>query len=132
MTIDLHHVHIFASDIAATIAWWRRHMNAQILLDQQLAGTRNVLLAIGTGRLNIYDKAPRDQARGAIHHIGVRVGNLRDVWRRLQADGLSSPNGLREQEGWRYVMVAAPDNILVELFEFDDPSAGCNIDGPIG
>ena len=132
MTIDLHHVHIFASDITATIAWWCRYMNARILLDQPLAGTRNVLLAIGTGRLNIYDQAPKNQASGAIHHIGVRIRNLRDVWQRLQADGLSSPNGLREHDGWCYVMVAAPDNILVELFEFDDPSAGCNIDGAIG
>lgn len=132
MTIDLHHVHILASDITATIAWWCRYMNARVLFDQELAGARNVMLAIGTGRLNIYDQAPKDRARGPIHHIGLRVTNLRHVWKRLQEDDLASPNGLREHEGWRYVMVAAPDNILVELFEFDDPSAPINTDGAIG
>jgi hypothetical protein len=56
---------------------------------------------------------------------------LRGVWQRLQAEGLTSRHGLREQDGWRYVMVAAPDGILLELFEFDDPSAPVNLNGPI-
>jgi hypothetical protein len=49
----------------------------------------------------------------------------------LQAEGLTSRHGLREQDGWRYVMIAAPDGILLELFEFDDPSAPVNLTGPI-
>jgi hypothetical protein len=63
--------------------------------------------------------------------VGVKVENLRVVWNRLQAQGVTSPNGLREQNGWRYVMVAAPDDILVELFEFDDPRAAANIGGRV-
>jgi Glyoxalase/Bleomycin resistance protein/Dioxygenase superfamily len=88
-----------------------------------------MFLAVGTGRLHIYDQAPRDRGRGAIHHLGIKVGNLRDVWRGLQAQGVTSPNGLREQEGWRYVMISAPDGVLLELFEFDDPSAPANVSG---
>jgi len=90
------------------------------------------VLAVGTGRLNIYDQAPRDRGRGAVHHLGVKVANLRDVWPRLQAQGITSPHGLREQDGWRYVMISAPDGILVELFEFDDPSAPANADPGAG
>jgi len=126
--VDLHHTHIFASDIDRTIAWWQRHLGARILFDGENAGSRNVMLGIGRGRLNLYDQAPRDQGRGVVHHVGVRVSDLRDVWARLQTDGITSPNGLREQDGWRYVMVAAPDNLLIELFEFDDPIAPFNID----
>ena len=126
--MDLHHTHIFASDIDRTIAWWRRHLGARILFDGENAGSRNVMLGIGRGRLNIYDQPPRDQGRGAVHHIGVRVKDLRTVWARLRAEGIASPNGLREHDGWRYVMIAAPDNLLVELFEFDDPTAPFNID----
>ena len=129
MSLDLHHVHLFASNIDATIEWWCRHMRAKVLFDNELAGARNVFLAVGTGRVHIYDQAPRDRGRGAIHHLGIKVGNLREVWRGLQAQGVTSPNGLREQEGWRYVMISAPDGVLLELFEFDDPSAPANVRG---
>ena len=128
-TLDLHHAHIFASDIDVTIAWWQRHLGARILFDGENAGARNVMLGVGRGRLNLYDQPPRDNARGVVHHLGIRVNGLRDVWARLQADGVTSPNGLREQDAWRYVMIAAPDNLLLELFEFDDPTAPFNIDG---
>ena len=122
MTIDLHHAHLFASDIDATISWWTRHLGARVLFDGQLAGARNVFLGLGTGRIHVYDQPPRDQGRGAIHHLGLKVCGLRQVWRRLEAAGVASRQGLREHEGWRYVMIAAPDNVLLELFEFDDPS----------
>ena len=124
--MDLHHVHIFASNIGATIAWWSEHMGARVLNDAMLAGSRNVLLGVGSGRINIYDQPPRDSGRGAVHHLGVRVDDLRTEWERLQAAGLTSPGGLREHDGWRYVMVQAPDGVLVELFEFDDAGSVFN------
>lgn len=127
--MDLHHTHIFASDIDWTIAWWKRHLKARVLFDGENAGARNVMLGVGRGRLNLYDQPPRDSGRGVVHHLGIRVNNLGEVWERLQADGIASPNGLREQDGWRYVMIAAPDNLLLELFEFDDPAAPFNVDG---
>jgi catechol 2,3-dioxygenase-like lactoylglutathione lyase family enzyme len=127
--MDLHHTHIFASNINRTVAWWQRHLEARILFDGEHAGSRNVLIGIGGGRLNIYDQPPRDPGRGAVHHIGIRVADLAVVWQRLQHQGITSPNGLREQYGWRYVMIAAPDNLLVELFEFDDPASPFYTDG---
>lgn len=128
--IDLHHVHIFASDMKATLAWWQHHLGARILIDADMAGSRNVLIGVGSGRINIYDQPPRGAGRGGpVHHVGVRVKNLRETWQRLQAEGLTSPGGLREHAGWRYVMIAAPDGQLVELFEFDDPGHPINIDG---
>ena len=30
--MDLHHVHVFASDIEATIQWWSRHLGAKVFL----------------------------------------------------------------------------------------------------
>lgn len=124
--MDLHHVHIFASDMIGTLDWWRRHMGARIAFDGRVAGSRNVLLAVGSGHINIYDQPPRGHGPGPMHHIGVRVTGLRDVWRKLSAEGVRSPNGIREHDGFRYVMVEAPDGILVELFEFDDPKSPFN------
>jgi catechol 2,3-dioxygenase-like lactoylglutathione lyase family enzyme len=127
--MDLHHAHIFASNLEATLAWWRRNLGARILVDKTLAGTRNVLIGVGSGRVNIYDQAPRGAGRGSVHHLGVRVRNFAEVWTRLQAQGVTSPNGPREHDGWRYVMISAPDDVLVEIFEFDDPASPFNIDG---
>lgn len=129
MAIDLHHAHLFASDIDATVAWWCQHLDAKVLHDEVLAGARNVFIGVGTGRLHIYDQPPRDQGRGAIHHLGIRVGQLREVWARLQVAGVTSRGGLREHDGWRYVMISAPDDILLELFEFDDPASPTNRNG---
>ena len=63
-----------------------------------------------------------------MHHLGVRVPRLKAEWARLRAAGITSPGGLREYDGWRYVMIEAPDNVLVELFEFDDPGSVFNND----
>lgn len=120
MSIDLHHAHLFASDIDATVGWWTRHLGARVVRDEVLAGSRNVFMAVGAGRIHVYDQPPRDMGRGAVHHLGLKVQGLRAVWARLQSDGVTSPGGLREHGDWRYVMVAAPDGVLLELFEFDD------------
>ncbi len=128
-TIDLHHAHLFAVDIDATLAWWCRHLGAKVFFDEVLAGARNVFVGVGTGRLHIYDQAPKDRGRGAVHHLGLRVVGLQETWARLQSEGIISPGGLREHGSWRYVMIEAPDGILLELFEFDDPSAPANRTG---
>ncbi|MFM9848951.1 MAG: VOC family protein [Hyphomicrobiaceae bacterium] len=126
MSFDLHHVHLFASDIDATVAWWCRHLDGKIIFDGELSGSRNVFLAVGSGRLHIYTQPPRGQGRNAVHHLGVKVSNLKEAWQRLQSAGVTSPHGLREHGDWCYVMIAAPDGVLVELFEFDDPAAPVN------
>ncbi len=127
--MDLHHVHIFATDLPRTLDWWCRNLGARVLFDGTNAGVRNVLIAIGIGRINIYDQPPRDRGRNGVHHLGVRVRGLEAEWARLQLDGMTSPGGLRRHDGLAYVMVEAPDGILVELFEFDDPGSPYNIDG---
>ena len=130
MSFDLHNAHLFASDIDVTVAWWCQHLGGKILFDGALSGSRNVFLAVGSGRLHIYDQPPRGQGRNAIHHLGIKVAHLKEVWQHLQSAGLTSPNGLRENGDWRYAMIAAPDGVLVELFEFDDPAAPVNLIGP--
>jgi catechol 2,3-dioxygenase-like lactoylglutathione lyase family enzyme len=127
--MDLHHAHIFASDMEHTLTWWRDNLGARVLFDAELAGTRNVLIGVGSGRINIYDRAPAGTGRGPVHHLGVRVKDFAAVWERLRAGGVTSPNGPREHDGWRYVMISAPDGILVEIFEFDDRASPFNIDG---
>ena len=42
--MDLHHLHVFASDIEATIQWWSRRLGAKVFFDENLAGARNVFI----------------------------------------------------------------------------------------
>ncbi len=119
MTESLHHVHLFARDIDATIAWWRDMLGARVVFDGALAGARNVFLRVGQGGLHIYDQPPRDAGRGAIHHVGIRSDDLPALVARMKARGHSFRSEIREFGSWRYIMCAAPDDVLLELFQFD-------------
>ena len=119
MAESLHHVHIFARDIEATIAWWRDMLGGELVYDGVLAGSRNVFMRIGSGGLHLYDQPPRDEGRGAVHHIGIRSDDLRALVARLKAQGVPFRSSIREFGTWRYIMCAAPDDVLLELFEFD-------------
>ena len=125
--MSFHHVHLFAVDLGATLRWWCDILQARIIFDGTLAGSRNVFILVGEGRIHFYDQPPSDLRRSAVHHLGIKVSNLRREWDRLKEAGISSPNGLREFGEWRYVMISAPDNVLLELFEFDDPLAPVNL-----
>ena len=119
MAESLHHVHIFARDIEATVTWWRDMLGGETVHDGTLAGARNVFMRIGQGGLHIYDQLPRDEGRGPIHHIGIRSDDLRGLVARMKAKGVAFRSDIREFGTWRYIMCAAPDGVLLELFEFD-------------
>ena len=115
----LHHVHVFASDIDATAAWWREKLGGEVIFDGDFGGARNVFMQVGAGRLNIYDQPPRGAPGGAWHHVGIQTGDLRALHRRLAEQGVPFRSGIRELGSWRYVMCAAPDGVLLELFQID-------------
>ena len=117
MEIELHHVHIFASDLSASIAWYRDMLGGEVRWDGDFAGARNVFMKIGRGRLHLYDQPPRDRARGAIHHIGIRTDDLDALHERLLSRGVGFRSGIRDFDYARYIMCAAPDDVLLELFE---------------
>jgi len=119
MRASLYHTHLFCSDIDATITWWTGMLGAEPAWNGAMAGARNVFLKIGDGRLHLYDQAPRDSGRGAVHHLGVRVDGLADLVAAMRAKGVAFRSEIREFEGWRYIMCAAPDGVLLELFEAD-------------
>ena len=115
----LHHVHVFASDVEATVAWWREKLGAEVAFDGDFGGARNVFLQVGAGRLHLYDQPPRGARGGAWHHVGIRTDDLPALHRRLAAQGVPFRSGVREFGAWRYVMCAAPDDVLLELFQID-------------
>lgn len=127
MAARLHHTHIFASDMDATLDFYRRWFGAEVLADHVFAGARNVMMKVGDGRINIYDQAPAGQGRNAVHHLGIQVDNLQTLVDTMSADGFDFRTPIRVLDELDYIMVEAPDGILLELFEFKgttDQSAG--------
>ena len=119
MRADLHHVHLFASNLDATIAWWCDMLNGEVAYDGDFGGARNVFMRVGCGRLHLYEQQPRGPAGGAVHHVGIQCQDLKNIVARMAAKGVSFRSEVREFGNWRYIMCAAPDGVLLELFEID-------------
>lgn len=115
--VQLHHIHIFASDIQATLGFWKNMFGAQVLFDMEIAGARNVMIAIGLGRINIYDQPPRDGNGGAYHHLGIQTDDLDALVEHMKGQGFQFQGQVREHGYLRYIMAMAPDKILVEIFQ---------------
>lgn len=113
----LQHIHLFASDIDRTIAFYRDWFDARVTWDGDYGGARNVFMKIGIGAMHLYAQPPRELARNAVHHLGMQVVGLHELYGRMQAAGLNLPNPIREHSGGGYFMVMAPDQVLLEVFE---------------
>lgn len=119
MAEHIHHVHLFARDLAATVAWYGEVLGGIVRYDGEFAGVRNVFMTVGSGRLHFYDQPPRGEGRNAIHHVGIRTDDLAGVIARLRRRGGPPPGPVRDFGAWRYLMCEGPDGVLLELFEVD-------------
>lgn len=113
----LHHAHLMASDVDATIAFFRDVFGGEVVADRDLAGSRNVLLDIGGGRVNLYDHRPNH--RGPVHHLGIQVADLDGAVEQLRTAGYE-PRPIKRDGPLSYSMVKGPDGLLFEIFHFDD------------
>jgi hypothetical protein len=84
-----------------------------------LAGARNVFMRIGKGRIHFYDQPPKFSGRGSLHHFGIQTDNLEGMVKRLKSKGVVFNKDISDAGFWKYIMVPAPDDILIELFEVD-------------
>ncbi|MGA2285173.1 MAG: VOC family protein [Dehalococcoidia bacterium] len=117
MQIDLDHAHIFASDIDATIRWWSEMLGARVVFDLNVAGARNVRLAVGRGAVQFYDQPPRVVGSGSVHHLGIQTDDLDALVASMAAKGAEFREGIKDFGSVRFAMTAAPDVVLIELFE---------------
>jgi catechol 2,3-dioxygenase-like lactoylglutathione lyase family enzyme len=119
LVCHIHHVHIFASDIEKSIKFYEEFFGGKVILDAELAGARNVFMKIGNGRLHFYDQPPKNPAKGSIHHFGIQTDDIEEVVSKLISRGVVLKKGISDLGFWKYVMVPAPDEILIELFQID-------------
>jgi catechol 2,3-dioxygenase-like lactoylglutathione lyase family enzyme len=115
----IHHVHIFASDLNKSIKFYEDAFDGKIVLDVELAGARNVFMRVGNGRMHFYDQPPRFSGRGSIHHFGIQTDDIEGVINKLKSMGVVFKKNITDAGFWKYIMIPAPDDILIELFEVD-------------
>ena len=114
---SLHHAHLFAPNVDESIRFYVEMFGAEILFDLEMAGARNVMISIGTSKINFYDQPPKDTGRGAIHHLGIETDDLEGLVAQMKSKGFKFRNQIKNFGPLKYVMVAGPDNVLFELFE---------------
>ena len=117
MINHVHHAHLFASNIATSLKFYQEIFGGEILADLEMAGSRNVFLAVGKGKLHFYEQPPRDEGKGAIHHIGIQTDNLEALVAHMKSKGVPFHKEISDFGFWKYVMAPAPDNVLLELFQ---------------
>ena len=60
--------------------------------------------------------------RGSIHHFGIQTDDINVVVEKLKAMNVPFTKGITDIGVWKYIMVPAPDNVLIELFQADKNS----------
>jgi catechol 2,3-dioxygenase-like lactoylglutathione lyase family enzyme len=96
---------------AATVVW-----------DEVVAGARGIRLQIGRAFILIYDQSPKAPRGGAFHHLGIETDDLDALVSRMKSHGFVFRKPIQEDKGFKYVMIAAPDDLLIELFECHEPA----------
>ena len=117
----LQHVHLFAANLDASIAFYEYWFDAEVIYDGETAGARNVFMKIGHGAIHFYDQPPKDLGKNAVHHLGMQVVGLDELYTRMKNEGLNLPNPIRrfsrQPNSGGYFMLEAPDGVLLEVFE---------------
>jgi catechol 2,3-dioxygenase-like lactoylglutathione lyase family enzyme len=67
--------------------------------------------------LHFYEQPPRDEGRGAIHHLGIETDDLEALVAHMKSRGVKFRKEITDFGFWKYVMAPAPDNVLLELFQ---------------
>ena len=117
MRCSLHHVHLFASDLDASLKFYREMFGAEVIFDGVNAGVRNVLIRIGTGLINFYDQPPKGFGPSAVHHLGIFTDDIVTLVSDMVAKGFHFRTPIRDFGELKYIMLEGPDNVLIEVFE---------------
>ena len=118
MANRLDHAHLFCSDVDATVDFFTRMFKGRVVMDEaDMAGVRNLRIDIGGGAIHLYDQPPRGDERQLVHHLGIRTDDLPALVDHMRTQGYVFRNEISEYPTFRYVMIEAPDGLLLELYE---------------
>ena len=118
----LHHVHVFSSDAAATVAWYARQFGGEVVAFKGLAPLQSILYDNGGDQTwLVVTQAPGERTGTdgtAVDHIGWHTTEY-DPWlERLRANGVKFVEEPRVLEaGHRIAFVEGPEGTKIELVE---------------
>lgn len=121
MRISLDHIHIFSTDIATSVGFFEKMLAASVVWDEEAAGVRNVRLRLGNGFIHLYEQPPKAPRGGVIHHIGIETDDLEALVARMKGHGHEFRNPIRSQAKFAYVITTGPDDLMIELFQCQEP-----------
>jgi catechol 2,3-dioxygenase-like lactoylglutathione lyase family enzyme len=117
MSHNVHHVHLFASDIEKSLTFYQTFFQGTIILDMEIAGARNIFMKVGTGKIHFYDQPPKMSGPDSIHHFGIQTDDVVKDYERMKSEGVAFNKDVVDLGFMKYIMVPAPDNVLIELFQ---------------
>ena len=120
--VSLDHAHIFASDPVVTVNFFQTMLGATVVWDEVVAGARGIRLQIGRAFVHVYDQRPKGPRGGAVHHLGIETEDLAGLVRKMTSSGFVFRSAIHEGKVFNYVMIAGPDDLLIELFECHEPA----------
>lgn len=97
-------------------------LGATVVWDEIVANVRVIRLKVGSAFIEIYDQPPKAPRGGAFHHLGIETDDLSGLVREMTSRGFVFRNPIREETTFKYVMIAGPDDLLIELFECFEPA----------
>lgn len=119
MPHHVHHVHLFAADIEKSLTFYNHFFSGEIVLDMEVAGARNVFMKVGSGRIHFYDQPAKVAGPGSIHHFGIQTDDVERDYQRMKSEGVDFSKNVVDLVYMKYIMVPAPDKVLIELFEIN-------------
>jgi catechol 2,3-dioxygenase-like lactoylglutathione lyase family enzyme len=126
MAFSIEHVSIRCRDLEASVEYYHRMFNAQVILRRNLAGSKKIVfLRIGESMLELMDFGPGSEPIDArehygVHHIGIKTDNFEATYRDLKAKGadfLGDP--FEPTPGIRLAFLRDPNGAVIELAQRD-------------
>lgn len=115
-----HHVHLFCTDLDATLAFWQEGFGIPLVRRRQFGQDRGAELDLGGILLSVVQRSKDGRDLGAmlsgLDHLGMLVEDVDAAIARLTA--LPGVRVTREpfmSENYRCAFVAGPDNVQVEI-----------------
>jgi catechol 2,3-dioxygenase-like lactoylglutathione lyase family enzyme len=126
MSYSIEHVTIQCRDMKASVDYFRRMFDAEVLLARRLAESKKItFLRIGESMLELMEMGPASEPAEPMkhygfHHFGITTDDFESAYRDLKAKGADFLGEPLEPTPWiRLVYLREPNGTVIELAQRD-------------
>ena len=126
MSYSIEHVSIRCRDLEASVDYFRRMFDAEVILRRILDESRRIaFLRLGDSMLELMEMGPGSEPvepreHYGVHHIGIKIDDFESAYQDLKAKGadfLGEP--FEPTPGIRLVFLREPNGAVIELAQRD-------------